>query len=150
AGHGELDILSPANATFHGFDLAIARFDLRTPQALNAAFPRLNGVVSGEATLDSVWTDVRFRDADITHRDGDSTPPSRFKGDGRVTLGGENVGFDLAVAALPPSLTPLARSWPGLPLRGEYTGPLRLRDDITYFSATADLTGDAGRVQLDG
>jgi translocation and assembly module TamB len=150
AGHGELDILSPANATFHGFELALTRFDLRTAQFLNASFPRLNGVLSGEATLDSIWTDVRFRDADITHRDGDSTPPSRFKGDGRVTLGGDNVGFDLAVAALPLSLNTLARSWPGLPVRGEYSGPLRLRGDITDFSATADLAGDAGRVQLDG
>jgi translocation and assembly module TamB len=150
SGHGELDILSPANATFHGFELALTRFDLRTAQFLNAAFPRLNGVLSGEATLDSIWTDVRFRDADITHRDGDSTPPSRFKGDGRVTLGGDNVGFDLSVAALPLSLNTVARSYPGLQLRGEYTGPLRLRGDITDFSATADLSGDAGRVQLDG
>src|ERR1035437_11041149 len=74
----------------------------------------------------------------------------RFKGDGRVTLGGDNVGFDLAVAALPLSLNTVARSYRGLPLRGEYTGPLRLRGDITDFSATADLVGDAGRLQLDG
>lgn len=150
AGHGELDILNPGNATFHGFHLDVTRFDLRTPQFLSAGFPRLNGIVSGDATLDSIWTDVRFHDADITHSDGDSTPPSRFKGDGRVTSGGVNIGFDLAVAALPLSLNTLARSWPGLPVRGVYTGPIRLQGDVTDFSANADLVGDAGRLQLEG
>jgi translocation and assembly module TamB len=149
-GAGELDILNPGNTTFHGFHLALARFDLRTPQFLSAGFPRLNGVISGDAMLDSIWTDVRFRDADITHRDGDSTPPSRFKGDARLSTAGVNVGFDVAVAALPLSLNTLARSWPGLPIRGEYAGPIRLQGDVTDFSATADLVGDAGRLQLEG
>ncbi len=149
-GRGELDILNPGNATFHGFHLDLARLDLRTPQFLSAGFPRLNGVLAGTATLDSVWTDVRFSDADITHTDGDSTPPTRLRGDGRVTSGGVNIGFDLAVAALPLSLNTLARSWPDLPVRGEYTGPIRLQGDATDFSATADLVGDAGRLQLEG
>lgn len=150
AGQGELDILNPANATFHGFHLDLARFDLRTPQFLSPGFPRLNGILSGAATLDSIWTDVRFRDADITHRDGDSTPPSRFKGDVRLNSTGENVSFDVAVAALPLSFTTFARSYPGMPLRGEYSGPLRVQGDVTDFSATADLTGDAGRIQIEG
>src|SRR5471032_544236 len=93
-GKGEIDILNPANVTFHGFHLDLARFDLRTPQFLSEGFPRLNGVLSGSATLDSIWTDVRFRDADITHRDGDSTDkytPSRFKGDVRLNSTGVNV-----------------------------------------------------------
>src|ERR1035437_4652582 len=150
AGRGELDILNPANATFHGFRLELTRFDLRTAQFLSEGFPRLNGVISGEATLDSIWTDVRFRDADITHRDGDSTPPSHFKGDGRLSTGGANVGFEVAVAALPISVSTIARSYPGLPIRGEYPGPLRLQGDISDFSATADLVGEAGRLQLEG
>ena len=150
SGRGELDVLNPANTAFHGFHLGIDRFDLRTAQFPSEGFPRLNGIVSGTATLDSVWTDVRIRDADVTHTDGDSTPPSRFKGDGRVTLGGANVGFDIAVAALPISLNTIARSRPGLPFRGEYSGPMRLQGDITDFSANVDLTGDAGRLQLEG
>jgi translocation and assembly module TamB len=152
-GSGELDILSPPNTAFHGFHLTFTKFDLRTPQALDKAFPRLNGTISGDAILDSVWTDVRFREADITHHDGDNdekTPPSRFKGEGRVTSGGANLGFDLAVAALPLSLNTFALSWPGLPVRGTYTGPIRLHGDATDFSATADLVGDGGRLQLEG
>ncbi len=154
-GTGEMDILRPADATFHGFHLALTRFDLRTAQALDKGFPRLNGTISGDAILDSIWTDVRFREADITHRDGDSdstgqTPPSRFKGEGRVTSGGVNLGFDLSVSALPLSLNTIALSYPGIPVRGIYTGPIRLQGDITDFSATADLAGDGGRLQLEG
>jgi translocation and assembly module TamB len=150
AGHGELDILNPANTTFHGFHLDLTRLDLRTPQFLSPGFPRLNGVISGEATLDSIWTDVRFSDADITHTDGDSTPPSRFKGDIRLTSSGPNVAFDVAVAALPLSLNTIARSYPDLPVRGAFTGPIRMQGDMTDFSASVDLTGDAGRLQLEG
>lgn len=150
AGNGEIDILVPANATFHGFRLALKSFDLRTAQFLSDGFPRLNGTLSGDATLDSIWTDVRFRDADITHADGDSAVASRFKGDGRLTLGTDNVGFEAAVAALPLSLNTIARSYPNLPLRGDYTGTIRIAGDITDFSATADLAGDAGRLQLEG
>src|ERR1019366_1563435 len=67
AGRGGLNILNPASATFHGFRLALARFDRRTARFLSEGFPRLTGVIAGQATLDSIWTDVRFRDADITH-----------------------------------------------------------------------------------
>jgi translocation and assembly module TamB len=152
-GAGELDILSLPNTAFHDFHLALTKFDLRTAQALDKAFPRLNGSISGDAILDSVWTDVRFHEADITHRDGDNdekTPPSRFKGDGRVTSGGANLRFDLSLAALPLSLNTIALSYPGLPLRGAYTGPIRMQGDITDFSATLDLVGDGGRLQLEG
>ena len=150
SGHGELDILDPANTTFHGFHLNLARLDLRTPQFLSPAFPRLNGTISGEATLDSVWTDVRFSDADITHADGDDTPPSRFKGDIRLTSTGPNIDFEVAVAALPLSLNTIARSYPDLPVRGTYTGPMRLQGELADFSANVDLSGDAGRIQLEG
>ena len=150
SGAGEVDVQDVPNTAFHGFHLDLTRFDLRTAQFLSEGFPRLNGALSGEATLDSVWSDVRFRDADITHQDGDSTPPSRFRGEGRVTSGDANVGFEVSVAAVPLSLNTIARSYPGLPVRGEYTGPIRLYGDITDFSASLDLVGDAGRLQLDG
>jgi translocation and assembly module TamB len=149
-GHGELDILDPGNAVFHDFHLDLTRLDLRTPQFLSDGFPRLNGVISGEATLDSVWTDVRFRDADITLADGDSTPPSRFKGDVRLTSGGPDIAFDVAVAALPLSLNTIALSYPDLPVRGVYTGPIRLQGELADFSANVDLSGDFGRLQLEG
>lgn len=149
---GEVDILRPARANFHGVHLDLAHFDLRTAQFLNQDFPRLHGDLAGTMLLDSIWTDVRLHDADLTHRDGEGGPLSRFKGNGRVTLGaqGEPIRFDLSFAALPLSATTVARSFPRLPIRGEYSGPLRVRGTVEDLAVTGDLVGDAGRLQLDG
>lgn len=149
-GHGELDILFPGLAKFHGFAVNVDHFDLRTGQFLNPNFPRLNGLVSGTATLDSIWTDVRVRDADITHVDGDSLAPTRLRGEARVTLGNDFVSFDANAVALPLSMTTLARSYPALPLRGDFRGPLRASGNVADFTLSTDLTGDGGRVQVDG
>ena len=124
--HGEIDILNPSAVQFHGLRVDLARFDLRTAQFLNADFPRLAGSIAGSATLDSLWTDVRARDADVTHVDGDSSQASRFKGSARVTLGADRIAFDVNATAQPLAATTLARSYPRLPLRGDYNGPLRV------------------------
>ncbi len=149
-GSGELDILDPGNAVFRGFRLNVDHFDLRTGQFLNPLFPRLNGLVGGTATLDSIWTDVRVSDADITHRDGADFPVSRFHGGGRVTLGDEFVAFDLTAAALPLSFSTIARSYPLVPVRGEYRGPLRVQGTVADLAVSTDLVGDGGRLQFDG
>ncbi len=149
-GRGELDILFPAFAKFHGFRLDLDHFDLRTGQFLNPLFPRLNGYLSGTAILDSVWTDVRLREGDFTHRDGDDTPPTQMRGAGRITLGDDFVSVDLTAAALPLSASTLAKSYPMLPLRGEFRGPLRAQGTIADLAFSTDLVGEAGRVQVDG
>jgi translocation and assembly module TamB len=149
-GHGELDILFPGFAKFHGFQVNVDHFDLRTGQFLNPDFPRLGGFVSGTATLDSIWTDVRVRDADLVHRDGDDTPPTRLRGAARVTLGDDFVALDATAAALPLSAGTLAKSYPMLPLRGEYSGTIRAVGTVADLAFTTDLVGDAGRVQVDG
>src|SRR5690606_32584657 len=123
-GAGVLNILDPALAVFRGFRVVMDQLDLRTPQAVNPDFVRLAGQVSGRATLDSVWTDIRLRDADVVHRDGGGAP-SRFTGGGRVTLEPQFVRYDLALEAQPLDFTTLARSYPGMPLRGPYAGPMR-------------------------
>ena len=150
SGSGEVNILAPSRATFHGFRLNVTQFDLRTAQFLNADFPRLNGLVSGTGILDSIWTDLRFRDADIQHRDGDDVPPSRFKGGGRLTLGEKNISFDVSAAALPLSMSSVARSYPTLPLRGLFSGSVRVKGTADDLAVTTDLTSEAGRLQMDG
>ena len=149
AGRGGLDILLPAFTAFRGFDVAVEQLDLRTIQFLNPAFPRLGGTVRGRAVLDSSWLDVRFRDADLTHRDGPDAP-SRFTGSGRVTWGDEFMHYDLALQAQPLSLTTLARSYAMLPARGSYQGPLRVRGTIADLDLTTALTGPAGTMSVDG
>jgi len=148
---GELDILFPALATFRGFDVDLDHFDLRTMQFLNPTFPRFFGLVSGSARLDSVWTDVRFRNADITHR-LENSEPSRFTGNGRVTIGERLLSYDLALDARPISLTTIARAYPEAELiyRGSYQGPIRLQgaaDDLAVFT---ELVGAPGTLEYDG
>lgn len=148
SARGQLDILDPAFTVFRGLDVAVETFDLRSLQFLNPEFPRLNGTVSGIARLDSSWLDVRASEADLAHRDGDS-PESRFRGAGRLTWGEDLMAFELEAAALPLSFTALARSYPGVPLRGEYRGPLSARGTLADLQLTADLTGEAGRLEAD-
>ncbi len=146
---GELDILFPAFTVFRGLSVDLAQLDLRTMRALDTSFVRLNGTVSGHAELDSSWLDVRLRNGDFTHHDGDA-PVSHFTGGGRMTWGEELMTYDFTFAALPLSMTALARSYPGLPARGEYSGPLRVKGTTQNLAIATDLVGDAGRLEVDG
>ena len=147
-GRGELDIFEPAFTVFRGFDVETERLDLRTIQHLFPEFPRLGGTVAGRATLDSLWLDVRFSEADVRHVDGPGTP-SRATGSGRVTLGETFTTYDLELDAQPLSLTTLARSYPDLPFRGTMSGPLTVRGTLEELAITARLAGDAGGVDVD-
>lgn len=167
SGRGELDVLRPSLTTFRGFDLTLDRLDLRTLQALDPDFPRLGGTLAGSARLDSVWLDVRASDADITHRDDaaaevatapvDGGPPSaaarsdhsRLRGRGRLTTGEDRLSYELEAAALPLSFTTLARSYGVIPLRGDFSGPLRVRGSLDSLFVIADLVGESGRVEAD-
>jgi len=82
AGEGELNILYPAFTAFHDLNVDVATLDLRTLQYLNPLFPKIKGTISGTATLDSSWLDVRFRNADLLHHDG-ALPVSHVTGNGR-------------------------------------------------------------------
>jgi translocation and assembly module TamB len=146
---GDLDILFPAFTTFRGFDVDVAQLDLRTLVYLNPNFPRVTGVVSGTATLDSVWLDTRFRNADLTWRDGPDEP-SRATGSGRVTIGDKFTSYDLALNTQPLSFTTLALSYPSLPLRGSYQGPLRVQGTVDDLAVTTELTGPGGTLTYDG
>lgn len=148
---GELDILFPALTRFHAFDVALAQFDLRTIQFVNPSFPRFFGSISGNATLDSVWTDFRFRNADLTHHFEDAEA-SRFTGNGRVTIGEKFLTYDLALDAKPLSLTTVARAYPEAELiyKGTYTGPVRLQGQADDLAVSTELVGPPGRLAYDG
>ena len=148
-GKGELDILFPAYTAFHGFDVDAKTIDLRSIEYLFPSFPRLGGSVAGTATLDSSWLDVRFSNANVTHQDGPGDP-SRLTGAGRVTWGPQFMTYDVDVNAAPLSLTMLARSYPGMKLRGLVSGPIKARGTVADLAVTSTLTGDAGRLTYDG
>jgi translocation and assembly module TamB len=146
---GELDLVDPGLAVFRGFDIDLDRLDIRTLRFLDEGFPELNGIIAGRARLDSVWTDVRFRDADITHRDGDDEP-TRMTGSGRVTIGEEFLTYDLALNAEPLSFPTLRRSYPKIELRGAYSGPIRVQGRLDDLAITTQLSGPAGGFAFDG
>jgi translocation and assembly module TamB len=146
---GGLDIVEPAFTKFLGLALDIETLDLRTPQFLFADFPRLRGTISGSATLDSSWLDVRFRDADLTLRDG-GPEESRFTGSGRVTYGDELMAFDVDLFAQPIDFTQFARSYPALPARGPHTGPVRAQGTLADLLLAATMRGNAGMMSVDG
>jgi translocation and assembly module TamB len=146
---GELNILDPAETIFRGLDVEIATLDLRTVEHLFEDFPRLGGTISGRARLDSLWQDVRFSSADITHRNGEGTP-SRMLGAGRVDIRGDEMLFDIDMQADALSFTMLRRSYPGLALAGSFSGPVRARGRMSDLQLSTTLTGAAGGFAVDG
>jgi hypothetical protein len=149
SGRGELNIFQPAFTEFHNFFVDASQVDLRTLQYLNPEFLQLRGTVSGVATLDSSWLDVRFKDADITHHDGEGVE-SRATGKGRVTWGERYMTYDMDMHLSPLSFTQLARSYPNLTLRGPYTGPLKVQGTAEDLAVTTTLTGAAGTISFNG
>jgi translocation and assembly module TamB len=149
-GRGELDILQPAYTAFHGFNVDVAALDLRTIEFLNPAFPRMGGIVSGTATLDSSWLDVRFSNANIALQNGPGEP-TRVTGSGRVTYG-TLLTYDLDLDAQPLNATMLARSpaLEALPIRGLFSGPLRIQGQTPALDVATSLQSDAGSFSFDG
>lgn len=149
SGRGMLDIFDPALTAFRGFHVNAERVDLRTPQHLFPSFPALRGTVAGTATLDSVWTDVRFTDGDLVHRDGPGES-SRATGNGRVTIGDEYLTYDLVLDADRVAFSTLAQSFPALPLRGTYRGPVRVQGTVEDMGIIATLAGPGGTLSVNG
>jgi translocation and assembly module TamB len=147
-GKGELDILFPAFTAFHHFDVNATSVDLRTIEYVNPSFPRLGGTVSGTATLDSSWLDVRFSNADVYHQDGPGEP-SHLTGNGRITYGDPFMTYDVTLDARPLSLTMLSRSYPN-PMRGLMSGPIKASGQSPELTLATTLTGDAGTFSFDG
>lgn len=146
---GVVDIFQPAFTVFHGFDVNLETLDLRTMQALSPAFLTLKGTVSGSTRLDSLWLDVRFSNADLVHHDGD-LPISRITGNGRVTTHDTFMSYDLDLQGTPLNMTTLAHSYKDIPLRGDYSGPLRVLGEPKNLGVETTLTGAGGTISYKG
>jgi translocation and assembly module TamB len=149
SARGELDILYPAFTVFHGFDVNLESLDLRTMQALSPAFLELKGTVSGATHLDDLWLDVRFSDADLVHHDG-NLPISRIMGNGRITTHDTYMSYDLDLQGTPLNMTTLANSYPDIPLRGNYSGPIRIIGQPVDLGVDMRLTGVGGTITYKG
>jgi translocation and assembly module TamB len=151
SGSGGLDIVKPIFTSFHDFQVNVGSLDLRSIEYLFPAFPALGGTLSGQATLDSIWTDVRFRDAEVLHHDGPGKP-SRFLGNGRITDGKRFITYDVSLIADSLSFETLGRSpvFTSLPLRGMAAGPITIRGQTPELQITTRLSGPAGQFAYSG
>ncbi|HWZ57350.1 MAG TPA: translocation/assembly module TamB domain-containing protein [Gemmatimonadaceae bacterium] len=147
---GGLDLHQPDSTRFLGLRVGLGRFDLRTIEFVNPALPRLGGILTGIMTLDSLYTDVRFRDAAITHIDG-AAQPTRVSGSGRITFQKDTTPiYDLAVRFDPLSFEALRPSYPGVWFGGTVAGPLRMRGMLDDVDLDTDLNGDDGGIGVHG
>ncbi|HEX2723688.1 MAG TPA: translocation/assembly module TamB [Gemmatimonadaceae bacterium] len=149
SARGQLDVFQPAFTVFRGFDVKIETLDLRTLQFLNPAFLALKGTISGTTRLDSLWLDARFSQADITHHDG-ALPVSRITGSGRMTSHEKFMSYDMTLEGAPLAMTTLARSYPDIPLRGNYSGPIRVKGEAANLTVATTLTGPGGIISYAG
>jgi translocation and assembly module TamB len=149
AARGTLDIFAPAFTVFHGFDVNVETLDLRTMQALSPAFLALKGTVSGTTRLDSLWLDVRFSNADLVHHDA-NLPTSRITGGGRITTHDDFMSYDLDLQGAPLNMTTLANSYPDIPLRGNYSGPVKITGQPVDLGVDLSLTGAGGTITYKG
>jgi translocation and assembly module TamB len=146
---GLMNVYEPAFAVFLGTNVEIEQLDLRTPRFVNPMFVEMNGLIAGTMTLDSLWTDVRFSNAQLAHTDGPGDT-TRVTGDGRITLYETSTGFDVTMTAAPLSYTTMSRSYPSLPLRGLAVGPIRASGTVEDFSLTTALAGAGGEIAFTG
>ena len=142
SGSGELDISRPAFTAFHHFRLTLGRLDLRTLQYVLPEF-RVSTASS------RVWRHstqcggtCASRNARISHIDGDA--PVRVTGNGRYTLGDVESTYDMTLEGAPISFTALARSYPSLPLRSEFSGPFALQGTLANLDFVAKMSGPPG------
>jgi translocation and assembly module TamB len=149
SARGELDILYPAFTVFHGFDVNLETLDLRTMQALSPAFLTLKGTVSGTTHLEDSWLDVRFSNADLVHHDA-NLATSRITGSGRITTHDTYMSYDLDLQGTPLNMTTLANSYPDIPLRGNYSGPIRIIGQPVNLGVDMSLTGAGGTITYKG
>ena len=147
-GRGALNILDPEFTVFRGFKVEAEVIDTRSLEYLFPSFPRIHGTVAGSAVLDSIWTDVRFSNADMTHRNMPEGEPSRVTGSGRITYG-EFMKFDVTMVAQPVSLTMMSHAY-DLGIKGLMSGPIRARGISNDMMVTAQLEGPAGRITYNG
>ncbi|HEX5576919.1 MAG TPA: translocation/assembly module TamB domain-containing protein, partial [Gemmatimonadaceae bacterium] len=69
---------------------------------------------------------------------------------GRMTDNDTYMSYDMELLATPVNMTTLARSYPDIPLRGDFTGPVRIQGQPKDLSVEATLTGAGGTITYAG
>lgn len=146
---GGVNIFDPAFTEFRELHVDLDQLDLRTLQYVNPDFARLAGNVSGSAILDSSWLDVRFRNAELIHKQ-EGLPRSGVRGEGRITWGDEYLRYDVSLYADSLAMSTIRKSYELVPLIGKYSGPIRVRGEAYDLEVDMDLAGTDGRFTYEG
>ncbi|MBA3969470.1 MAG: translocation/assembly module TamB domain-containing protein, partial [Gemmatimonadetes bacterium] len=105
---------------------------------------RLQGTVTGGATLFGSPRNLRIEDGDLTYVVGDAPPTRLTNATGRVAMDPE-LRFDLRARAEPLALGTLAELFPALPVRdARVTGPIALSGTAQAVRFDVKLAGDIG------
>lgn len=110
----------------------------------------LRGIVAGKLRADGRLANGMAVEFDLQQRDPDVTG-SRVQGAGRLThdsAGAFRVNLETRVAPL--SLTGLATYYPGIPIRGDFTGTVRARGPLRNLHVEAFLGGAGDSLMLSG
>lgn len=111
---------------------------------------RLQGTLTGGATLFGSPRNLRIEDGDLTYVVGDAPPTRLTNATGRVALDPE-LRFDLRARAEPLALGTLAELFPALPIRdARVTGPIALSGTAQAVRFDVDLAGDLGGLAARG
>jgi translocation and assembly module TamB len=146
-GRGEVGLTRAAGTRFRGFRVDAASVDLGTVRRLAPAV-RLRGTLAATGTLAGPLHDAEFTGT-LEHRDG-TRPPSRVTGTVRLDTRGDTLGIYADVVADSLSFDGLRGSFPGLPLRGAVSGPVRLAGPLTALATHLRLRSAGGAVAVDG
>ena len=147
---GELDFAARGHTRFRAFQVAVQDV---TPAVINAIAPgatTVHGAFAGTGILTSAGPDSLFV-RDLTfHFDDNRGPATELTGHAVFVRGATGFErYDADLVAAPLRVDQIARAWPKIPVRGEFTGPLRITGDSRAARVVAELQGSAGEVTAD-
>ncbi|HUL50281.1 MAG TPA: translocation/assembly module TamB domain-containing protein [Gemmatimonadales bacterium] len=148
-GRGEIDLLDPEGMGFRPFTLDSLETSLATVHRLLPSMT-LRGHVAARGTLTGTLHNTRFSGT-LTHRDGDRKA-STVSGDMGLDTRGDTASVYADVHTDSLSFETLRASFPGLPLRGDVAGAIKLSGTLGELDTHLDLESrrGGGAVRLDG
>ena len=148
-GRGTIDLLDPEGMGFRPFTLDTLQASLGTVHRLVPGVT-LHGQVDARGTLTGTLQDTRFSGT-LTHRDGDRKA-STVAGDFGLDTRGDTASVYADARTDSLSFETLRASYPGLPLRGDVAGVIKLSGTLGELDTHLDLESrrGGGAVRVDG
>ncbi len=147
AGEGVVQLAGPNGVVFDSFTVHRSDVALETVRLLIPAV-RLYGRLEATGGLSGPWRNTTFVGT-ARHRDGGG-PMSAIAGRVRFDTQGEVLGLSTDVALTPLALDGIRRGFPSLRSEGSLRGSVRLEGYLDRVQVSADVTGEIGRLRVQG